>query len=265
MDNNFLLLFSEGAAEADTGTAINTDTASQPTGEVRETGEKSDEEEFEELIKGKYSDAFKKRIQGIIDKRFSKMKSYENTVRVCTPLFEKLRADFPDVDKADTEGLINAFLERNSEDNAEKTENTVPQPFIDKVRETLKLRAAENVRDTLLRESDELRKIYPSFDLQRELTSSPEMKQLLLSGVPLRRAFEAVNLEQIMGSVLRFAVMKAGKDTADALRGNARVQENSLSDRASSVKRTDVKNLTEKEILKIIEDAGKGARITFKS
>ena len=58
----FLQMFSEGEVLSEAPSAENGINA---------------EAEFEELIKGKYSDAFGKRVQGIIDKRFSKMKAME--------------------------------------------------------------------------------------------------------------------------------------------------------------------------------------------
>lgn len=225
--------------------------------------ETSPDEEFEELIRGKYSDAFNKRTKSIIDKRLRKMKGFEETVQVLTPLLESISADFPDIDKNDTKGLINAFLEKKSlQTQAEnrKKENSV---LFSKAEELVKKRAAEKVKAVLLEESEKLKEIYPSFDLNREYASSPELRSLLAAGVGLRRAFETVNLEKIMGTALRYAVMKAEKNTADAMKGSSRVSEASLQSGASSVKRTDVKNLTEKEIMRIISEVSKGAKISF--
>ncbi|MBR3767926.1 MAG: hypothetical protein IKL10_06780 [Clostridia bacterium] len=257
MDMN-LLHFSEGEGVTSENTAI------AEEGQAAENEDTSPDEEFNELIKGKYADAFKKRTQSIIDKRFSKMKGYEKTALVCAPLIESLQSKFPDIEKADTEALVRAYLEsEKNESKAEKTESEKPSPVLQAAQEHLKKRAAHALSLHLSEEEKKLREIYPSFDLQREYASSPELRSLLASGVGLRRAFETVNLEKIMGSALRYAVMKAGKSTADAMKAPGRVTENSLSDRASSIRRTDVKNLTEKEIMKIISEVSKGAKITF--
>ncbi len=260
-DINFLQLFSESAESGDsatenTGIPENEETTAVINEAPEETGS---DEEFEELISGKYREAFRKRTQGIIDRRFGKMKSYENTLRVCAPLFERISKDFPDIAPADTERLVNAFLERDKE--ALKAQGH--REFMQGVEEKLKLRAAGELRDRLLRESEEMREIYPSFDLAGEISSSPELQRLLCAGVSLRRAYECVNLEKIMGSALRYAVSRTAGNTAEAMRSRTRIQENSLSDRASSVKRTDVKNLTERDIMRIISEVGKGAKITF--
>lgn len=256
-----LMFFSEGTQNSsETAQFCDSEENAESANTAEET---SPDEEFEELIKGKYADAFNKRTKSIIDKRLRKMKGFEETVRVLTPLLESISADFPDIDKNDTGGLINAFLEKKNrliQAENRKKENSV---LFQRAEEHIKKRAAEKVKAVLLEESEKLKEIYPSFDLQREYASSPELRSLLAAGVGLRRAFETVNLEKIMGTALRYAVMKAEKNTADAMKNSARVTETSLASGASSLKRTDVKNLTEKEIMKIISEVSKGAKISF--
>ena len=85
------------------------------------------------------------------------------------------------------------------------------------------------------------------------------------AGLPLRTAYEAAHLEEILGSALRYAAMRGGQKTADALRdAPLRPQENSVLDRASSLRATDVNSLTQKDILRIIGEVNRGAKITFR-
>ena len=221
------------------------------------------EEEFGELIKGKYADAFKNRVQGIIDKRFSKMKAMEKSLEELSPLKEHLEARFPHISPHDTAALVAEYLKSENTQPAAKPRRALPEAFLERASGLIKMKAAQRMRDGLLRESAELRRLYPSFDLKRELSSSPEMRRLISAGVPLRRAYEAVNLEAVTGEIVKAAVLRARLETAESIRLNSRVQENSLSDRAASQKHTDVNNLTEAEIRKIITDVGNGARVTF--
>ncbi len=223
----------------------------------------SPEEEFGELIKGKYADAFRSRVQGIIDKRFSKMKAMESSLEALSPLKEHLEARFPHISPDDTAALVSEFLKGAAADTAEKPKGAMPEALLREASRLIKMKAAESVRDALLREAVELRRLYPSFDLKRELSSSPEMCRLITAGVPLRRAWETVNLEAITDERIRSAVLRARLETAESIRLNARVQENSLSDRAASRKHTDVNSLTEEEIKRIITDVSNGARVTF--
>ncbi len=245
--NLFLQTFSEGEAVTDAPVTEST----------------TPEGEFEELIKGKYADAFRSRVQGIIDKRFSKMKAMEKSLEDFAPLKEHLEAQFPEISKDDIPALVSAYLGKAKLTPSAKTESKVPSGFIQSAERLIKMQAAQRVKDVLLRDSEELRRLYPSFDLKRELSSSPDMCRLITAGVPLRRAYETVNMEKITGDIVRTAVMKAKIETAESIRRNTRVQENSLSDRAASSKHTDVNNLTEAEIRKIIADVGNGARVTF--
>lgn len=245
--NLFLQTFSEGEAETVAPSADNT----------------TAEGEFEELIKGKYADAFKSRVQGIIDKRFSKMKAMEKSLEELSPLKEHLEARFPHINRDDTPSLVSAYLSEQNSSPTAKPEARVPEAFLRSAGHLIKHKAAEQVRDALLRDSAELRRLYPSFDLKRELTSSPEMRRLITAGVPLRRAYETVNIERITEDAVREAVLRAKIETAESIRLSRRVQENSLSDRAASQKHTDVNNLTEADIRKIITDVGNGARVTF--
>ena len=112
--------------------------------------------------------------------------------------------------------------------------------------------------------AEELRRIYPGFDLKRELRENGEFARLMQAGVSVRRAYEAANLEKILGAALQYAARTAGKKTADSLRSQAvRVQENSVLDRASSLGRKDVNSLTKQDIMKILDEVSRGAKIKF--
>lgn len=259
MGYDFLQMFSEAEASSpDEGNVS-----------AEEGEEDGSEEEFETLIKGKYAEAFRRRTQGIIDKRFSKMKGFERTAKAVTPLLEELTARFPEIDKSDTEGLIGAFLEDRKNNATKESETALPEEeetapeILAAAENAVRSKLSADIISYLDSESVKLREIYPSFDLQGELQKHPEMGTLLNAGVSLRRAFETVNLESILGTALRFAVMKAKNDAALSIKQNMRVSENSVADRAASVMRTDVKNLTEKEIHKILSQVSKGAKITF--
>lgn len=254
-------LFAEGSDEgteaADTNAEANTEiTDNAVTGDP--------ETEFEELIKGRYADAFRKRTQGIIDRRFARMKNLEKTAAQFTPLIEVLKDQFPDIDGKDTAALINAFTERHNEGKADETAKA----------ESLRLKAAAEYTAARMagkrltagweKEAEEMKNIYPSFSLADEMKGNEKFGMLLKAGIPVRLAFEAANLEKIMGAAMKYAADYAGRKTAASLRGSGnRIQENSVLDRASSVTRKDVNALTEQDIIRIINEVSKGAKISF--
>ena len=247
------------ASQEETSSEAENDTSSETSSS--DEG-KSSEEEFEELIKGKYSSEFKKRVQGIIDKRFAKMKAYQNTAEAVNPILERLYEENPNIEKGDVKGLVDAYFAALSKTH-ESPENERLSAVHKAARETVRKNNSLRLLGSLENEAQKVKEIYPSFDLKESLRSSPDMCRLVSLGVGLRHAYEVCNLDSILGSAIGYAVKQAGKKTAEAIKNSGRVTENSLQDRASSVKRTDVKNLTEKEIMKIIAEVGKGAKITF--
>lgn len=105
---------------------------------------------------------------------------------------------------------------------------------------------------------------YPGFDLKTELQRNPEFKSLLRAGISVRRAYEVTNFENILASAMRWAALTAGKKAAENISTQSRrVQENSVLDRAASVKHTDVNSLTRGDILKILDEVSRGAKIKF--
>ena len=112
--------------------------------------------------------------------------------------------------------------------------------------------------------AEALRSIYPGFDLRKEARENGEFARLLQAGVSVRRAYEAANLEAILAEAMRYAVRTAGKKTAESMRSQyGRVQENSVLDRAPSLNKKDVESLTKADILKILDDVSRGAKIKF--
>ena len=248
MNRNFLQLFSQEADASTPDEAIDAgDTAA----------------EFDSLIKGRYRDEYHRRVQSVIDKRFSKMKAMEGTLQSYAPLMERLSREFPHVEKSDTEGLISAFLASPVSHTAAENNNTVAPAFIEALEGRMKMKAAEAVRSDILRDAEALREIYPAFDLHRELSSTPVMKSLILSGLPLRTAYEASHLEAVVGSAISWAMMKASRDTAQQLLNSGRVTENSLSHTAAATRHKNVNSLTEKDIREILTAVGNGEKVVF--
>lgn len=115
------------------------------------------------------------------------------------------------------------------------------------------------------REAEELKKTYPAFSLKTALREGGDFAQLLKAGVSLRRAYETAHLEEILGTAMRYAARRAGQRAADLLRDlQTRPQENPVQQRAATQQGTDVNSLTQNDILRILGEVSRGAKITFK-
>lgn len=141
--------------------------------------------------------------------------------------------------------------------------NKLTPAFIQALEGRMKIKAAQDVRSELMRDAAALSQIYPSFDLKTELSASPQFRGLVVSGIPLRQAYEVTHLDDIIAGAMRFASMRAAYDTARSLAAAPRQAENPLSHRAASVRHTNVNNLSEKDIRDILTDVQNGKKVTF--
>lgn len=198
---------------------------------------------------------------------------------------EEGTASAPENDGKEEETEKTAEADEESVDDTNKTESplndgtasegeaeALPQKEDDRLlqslervlNERLKNEGVKRIIDGWKKSGEELKEIYPGFDLKKELTNNGDFRELLKAGVSVRHAYETANLEKILGSALRYAAVTAGKKTADSVRSyRGRVQENSVLDRASTLSRKDVNSLTKNDILKILDEVSRGATIKF--
>ncbi len=114
-------------------------------------------------------------------------------------------------------------------------------------------------------QAEQLKEFYPSFSFSELYNDNEDFGKLLRAGVNVRQAYEVTHLPQILTAAMQYAARKAAEKTANAMYGTAtRPQENGLSDRKAGLpteKRVD--NLTQGDIIRILERVGKGDKITF--
>lgn len=157
----------------------------------------------------------------------------------------------------------NADAAAQREDEPEMTE-AEQRDIMRKAAAIARFNAARAAVQRWEEEAEELKQTYPAFSLERSLQSDKGFVSLLRAGVPVKLAFEAANLEKIVGAAMRCAADAAGKRTVQSIRaGTGRVRENPVLDRAASVLKKDVNALSEKDILRILRQVGNGERVTF--
>ena len=139
-----------------------------------------------------------------------------------------------------------------------------PEEVLRKAALSARFQAAQATARRWEQEAEAVKEIYPGFSLEKALREDKGFSALLRAGVPVRLAFEAANLEKIVGAAMRYAAEAAGRRTIQSIRaGTRRVRENPALDRAASVTKKDVGSLTEREILKILRQVGNGEKVTF--
>lgn len=219
------------------------------------------EEEFEKLIKGgKYEDAFKKRTQSIIDKRFKTLKALESSQAKQQPIMDFLSEKYG-IDSSDPSLLLekmqNESKEKSGIDNgsAEKTETNTREQIIAAKAQKLSRHWAE--------EGKELKKVFPDFDFKTEL-QNPIFTSLLKSGLPLRKVYMAVHSDELIRSAVQGTAIKVAEQTMKSIRAQgSRAAENGLHNGAGFVRKTDVSSLTGQEIRSILKQVENGTKIRF--
>lgn len=244
-----LQLFSENggdAVNAESGESISVD-AGQVENEV------TADEEFESLIDGKFKEQFRKRMQSIIDKRFKETKQLEEFKNSVSPLMERLNEKYNNKN-GDIKGLTERiFSEENEINNKNTSINTAEE------HSKLKEQVASWVKET-----DEIKEIYPDFDLKNEFKNSSLFGKLLYSGVPLKTAFEVVHKDEIISGAMSYTAQKVREQVVKGIEAKGRRPlENGIASESGIVTVTDVNALTSKDILKILKQVEKGANIKF--
>ena len=121
-------------------------------------------------------------------------------------------------------------------------------------------RLTERAKKIFEDESAELKKLYPAFDLKREL-KNPVFSRLLSLGADMKSAFHAANFEALTYQAMRYAAEKTAQAQTMA---SPRVGENAVGNTAAAKAKPDIGSFTRRDIMRIIEEAGKGAKITFR-
>lgn len=112
-------------------------------------------------------------------------------------------------------------------------------------------------------QAQQLKDLYPSFDLARE-AKDPNFLSMLRAGVPVRQAFEVIHMEEIKAAAAAVQAKATEKAVTDGIRARgARPQENGAGAGAGFTIKDDVSRLTKKDRAEIARRAARGETIKF--
>ena len=243
----------DGAADSSGANETGRDAAApgqklEISGKAEEAGEDKDSE-FEKLIRGQYKEQFAARTQRIINQRFRESRGAQDLA--------KTLADQYGLEANDYKGIAQAVKDQrlaDAEQRRQKAEQLAQQYRED---------SAQQIYDQWQEEGRMLAEEYPTFCMEEELTDDAFVK-LLCAGIPLRTAYEARHLDEILGGAMQYAADKAAAaaELRAAARG-ARPAENGTTPSAGSVMQTNVNALTLAQREQIERRVAKGERIRF--
>ena len=233
--------------------------------------------EFKKLITGEYKEEFDEWAQNTIQKRLKGTKETVDKYNSLTPMFEKLSAKYG-VDATDVEALLKAIDEDDSYYEQEALDKGISVEELKRIknieRENAELnkqlkaqRDKENADRTVaewIKQSEQVKAIYPSFNLEAELQNPKFIDVLRIPGVDVKTAFELIHKDEIIGGAMHFAVKTAEKKLTDKIIANgARPSENGISSQSASVVKSDVSKLTSADIDEVKRKLARGEKITF--
>lgn len=234
-----LTLFSEGEGEAAQVSAA-------------ETGS---DEEFDSLVKGKFKDAYTRRTQNLINRRFKETKELEAFRDGAKGVIDAAAEYFgvePEAEKI--LGAINGAGKRDAEEEGSD------RRFFESARRADASLGVAGKYEEFVREARALKEIYPAFDLEREC-SDKRFTAMLSCGVGVRGAYEAIHHAEIISGAMQYAADRVYE--ASARGDGARPLENGTHDGAALSPKKDVASLSGAEIRNILKRVERGEKVTF--
>ena len=245
---------------------VQTETAAQPDRNA----------EFERLIKGEYKDLYDARVQDTVQKRLKGQKETVDKYNALTPTLELLASKYG-VDAGDIEALSKAIEEDDSYYEQEALEKGITVKQLKEIkrmeRENANLKAqmeeaqrqenGKKLYSAWMQQSDETKKVYPSFDLRVEM-ENPKFVDLLRSNIDVRTAYEVTHKDEIIAGAMQFTAKTVESKIANTIASNgARPSENGMASQSAAVVKSDVSQLSKEDRAEIIRRVQRGEKIRF--
>lgn len=231
-----------GGPETGTGTAGDAMSGGQAPGDGQATGTqpaqaqaaKTPEEEFDELIHGKYAQQYQQRFQNAISERFKNQADLQGQLDGLKPMLDAL-AKQHGIQEGDYQALSNAILDDDSlyEDEAEAAGMTVEAyksyQKLKQHADQMDQQAAQSRREmeirqhlqNLAQQGEALKQRFPDFDLEKELRNRAFFRMTAPnSGLTVEQAYFAVHHNELAPQIMAAGVRTAQERIAQTMQAN---------------------------------------------
>ena len=232
---------------------------------------------FQDLVNSEeYKDIYTEETQRIINRRFRETQNLEQRVARNQPLIDMLMQRYK-ISDGDI-GKLTAAIENDDaywSEAAEEAGMSVEQykQFQKLQRENAALmrdqqqrrsqQAAQQQLQKWYGEAEQVKGVYPSFDLNAEVKNQ-QFLSMLKSGVPMQHAYEVVHLDDIKAGVAKMQAKATERQVVDGIRSKgARPQENGTTSQSAFTVKDDVSKLTKSERAEIARRVARGEIIKF--
>lgn len=124
-------------------------------------------------------------------------------------------------------------------------------------------RGADRIYEGWIRESEQLKQLYPGFDLQAEMRN-PVFLRLLGSRVDMQTAFEVIHNREIIPAAMEYAAHRVEQHLAKAMRTAAeRPMENGIRSQGAVMLGSDVSHMSRQEYDRVCAMVQRGERVSF--
>lgn len=240
------------------------------------------EAEFKELTKkgGKYTEPFNKAIEGIVKNRLKGTKAKVEKMDALAPTLEMLAQRYGV--KSDDPDFISALNKAIEDDNAyyeakaaERGMSVDELKHIEQLeRDNAMLKRAEREQEARrkadedvkrwIAQSEQVKAMYPGFDLKYEIDNTPRFLDLLKSGVDVDAAFTVCHKDEIIGGAMQQTAKTIEEKVAKSVAANAkRPVENGVSATNTQRAKKDVASLSKADRQEIARRVARGERIRF--
>ena len=268
-----------GGTETGGQTAQPSDAGRGKEGEVITTSSTLEDRRkaFRDLVNSEeYKDIYTEETQRIINRRFRETQNLEEQLGRNQPIIDMLMQRYK-IGDGDI-GKLTAAIENDDaywSEAAEEAGMSVDQykQFQKLQRENAALlkaqlqqqsqQAAQQQLQKWYSEAEQVKGLYPSFDLNAEV-KNPQFLAMLRAGVPVQHAYEVVHMEDIKAGVARMQAKATEKQVVDGIRAKgARPPENGTAAQSAFTVKDDVSKLTRKDRAEIARRVARGEHITF--
>ena len=250
-------------------------------GEETSKQETQDTPTFEDLINGEHKDAYKKHMNEVVQKRLKKVNDELKEAKERADKFQPALAMLSEkygVDATDIEALTEAIENDRAlyeEKAMERGMDVDTYMQVSKMeRENARLREAQQQTfeeerrqrqwENIVSQAEELKEIYPSFDLDEEFENEQMLQLVVSSGVPLKTAFEVVHNDELQSLKAKAITDKAVEKVTNAVKANAkRPTENGLKNQQGNQSSLNPATFTAEQINDYKRRALSGEKISF--
>ena len=234
---------------------------------------------FEDLIKGEYKEDFGKEVSRIVQERLKNSKQAEAKLEKLSPALEALVKKYG-LEEGDLDGLVKKITDDDALYEDEALERGIPVETLKQMKQLeqqknyLERMQAQRMQEEAMQkhfqhlatQAEELRKVYPGFDLQAELGNEQFARLTHPSvNVPLRTIYEIVHKDEILGGAMQYTAQKVSEGLSNSMRATAnRPAENGLNATSNAVKLSENAHTWPPEVLKQMrEDIKRGKKFVM--